>query len=520
VLKAPEFQEYREAKVWRDRREQKDRKREQPDLGFWSNLGLFLAEITEALVWIAVAVGIVGLALVLRRWVPVWLEREAKAYRPPDALFGLSLAPESLPDDVAGAADALVRAGRLREALGSLSRRAVGAGASRSRAARRRATPRATACARREDPAGERRRLLRAPRAYLDGRGVRGTVAGRRWRRSAVPRVGAALRRARRSECGHMSRTIVVWIVFLGATALGGVWFFSNYERVSEKQWVGYSGEARHNQYLAAERLLARMGSGAAREDDPELKALPVNGTLILPDRRDALTPDARLALLLWVENGGHLIVEDENSRVPDPILDAFGVTRKPVKSPGKVTPLEVRLPHAPAPMKVEMHSIQSVEAPQAKVRVEGKHATHLAHFDRGRGQVTVVNDLDFLRNRSIGRLDHAEFLWQIVRFQPDTTALFVFDNPQKLSLLRWLADNAWPLAAAAALLLAVWLWRVSSRFGPVAPDPEPARRRLLDHLRASGRFQWSRGGGARSSRPRARPRSGASGARIRTSRA
>jgi hypothetical protein len=312
-----------------------------------------------------------------------------------------------------------------------------------------------------------------------------------------------------------MSRTIVVWIVLLGVAAIGGVWFLANYERVTEKQWVGYSGEARLNQYLAAERLLARMGVAARHvKTIPELKALPVNGTLILPDRREALTPDARLALLLWVENGGHLIVEDENSRVPDPILDAFGVARKPVKSPGKVPPLEARLPHAPAPMKVEMHSVQSIEAPQAKVRVDGKHATHLAHFDRGRGRVTVVNDLDFLRNRSIGRLDHAEFLWQIVRFQPDTPTLFVFDNPQKLSLLRWLADHAWPLGAAAALLLAVWLWRVASRFGPVAPDPEPARRRLLDHLRASGRFQWSR----RAERPRrggARGRAAAPRARV-----
>jgi hypothetical protein len=107
-----------------------------------------------------------------------------------------------------------------------------------------------------------------------------------------------------------------------------------------------------------------------------------------------------------------------------------------------------------------------------------------------------VLNDLEFLRNRSIGRLDHAEFLWQIVRFQPDTPALFVFDNPQKLSLLAWLRDNAWAVLAAAGLLLVLWLWRVGARFGPVLPDPEPARRRLLDHLRASGRFQWSRGGG------------------------
>ncbi|HSD52830.1 MAG TPA: DUF4350 domain-containing protein [Burkholderiales bacterium] len=295
-----------------------------------------------------------------------------------------------------------------------------------------------------------------------------------------------------------MSRTIVVWVVLLAVAALGVVWFFDTYERVTEKEWVGYSGEARRNQYLAAERLLARMGVSARHvRTIPELKELPANGTLVLPDRREALTPDARAALLKWVDGGGHLIVEDESYRVPDPILDAFGVLRRPVKAQAKLSPFEARLPHAPAPMKVEMHSIQSIEAPNAAVRVTGNDATHLLHFTRGRGQVTVLNDLDFLRNRSIGRLDHAEFLWQIVRFQPDTPALFVFDNPQRLSLLIWLRDNAWAVLAAAALVLAFWLWRAASRFGPVAPDPEPARRRLLDHLRASGRFQWSRGGGS-----------------------
>ena len=31
-------------------------------------------------------------------------------------------------------------------------------------------------------------------------------------------------------------------------------------------------------------------------------------------------------------------------------------------------------------------------------------------------------------------------------------------------------------------------------RFGPVAPDAPPGRRRLLDHLRASGRYYWTQG--------------------------
>jgi hypothetical protein len=37
-------------------------------------------------------------------------------------------------------------------------------------------------------------------------------------------------------------------------------------------------------------------------------------------------------------------------------------------------------------------------------------------------------------------------------------------------------------------------VWRIAPRFGPLAPDPPPARRRLLDHLRASGRYLWASG--------------------------
>ena len=46
-------------------------------------------------------------------------------YRPPPALFGMDLAPETLPPDVAAAAAALAREGKLREALGLLYRGAL-----------------------------------------------------------------------------------------------------------------------------------------------------------------------------------------------------------------------------------------------------------------------------------------------------------------------------------------------------------------------------------------------------------
>jgi hypothetical protein len=295
-----------------------------------------------------------------------------------------------------------------------------------------------------------------------------------------------------------MSRQSIWAIVALLAVAGGAIWFFDNFERVPDREWTGYQGEARRNSFLAAERLLHRMGLAVRHLKTPiELRELPANGTLILPARRNALAPAERGRLLEWVAAGGHLVVESEPQRLPDPVLDSLGVRREPVKKSGQQRPTDVRLPHSPAALKVNLASGQSLVAPEGAVQVQGANATHLVHLRVGRGRATVLNDFGFLRNPAIGSHDHAEFLWQLVRFQPGTAAVFVFDNPQKLSLVQWLADHAWAALAAGGLLLAVWLWRIAPRFGPMAPDAEPARRRLLDHLRASGRFQWSAGGAA-----------------------
>jgi hypothetical protein len=54
-------------------------------------------------------------------------DERGAAYRPADTLFGLSVVPESLPEDVPAAAVAAARAGRLREALSLLYRGALSA---------------------------------------------------------------------------------------------------------------------------------------------------------------------------------------------------------------------------------------------------------------------------------------------------------------------------------------------------------------------------------------------------------
>jgi hypothetical protein len=303
---------------------------------------------------------------------------------------------------------------------------------------------------------------------------------------------------------------IAALIVVLAGTGAG--WFLANHERAVEKVYVGFQGRARTDPYLAAQRLLQRMGVGAQSvRAMPELRALPPSATLVLPQARQSITPQLQQHILEWVDRGGHLIVEAEPIHQPDPLLDALVVQRSAIDVPEDsedeaddgeegappVEIVEVSVPASAAAVQVRMSQYLSLESPYAAAVFGGAYATTLLFVERGDGLVTVAADLSGLTNHFIGDLDHAEFAWRLVQLEPDSTSVFFFNDPQRLSLLGWLRANAWAALTAGGVLLLLWLWRIAPRFGPVQPDPERARRRLLDHLRASGRFLWSNGGSA-----------------------
>ncbi|MCZ7566813.1 MAG: hypothetical protein M5U08_25860 [Burkholderiales bacterium] len=128
VLKAPEFQEHREVMRWRYRggaERPDDPTRERGAAGFLDGLARFLAVLAEFGLWLAVAALVVAALLAARRFVPSLAEARAERYRPPETLFGLALAPQSLPPDLAAAACDLIAGGRMREALSLLYRGAL-----------------------------------------------------------------------------------------------------------------------------------------------------------------------------------------------------------------------------------------------------------------------------------------------------------------------------------------------------------------------------------------------------------
>jgi len=125
VLAHPDFATRRRVEGWELRADLFDSERS-PWLGPQLPIG-FLAPLLEVLMWTLALTLLAVLVVAVVRMARPGSRRRRRGGEggPPAALFGLDLAPESLPDDVPGAARELFAAGRAAQALGLLYRGAL-----------------------------------------------------------------------------------------------------------------------------------------------------------------------------------------------------------------------------------------------------------------------------------------------------------------------------------------------------------------------------------------------------------
>lgn len=131
-----------------------------------------------------------------------------------------------------------------------------------------------------------------------------------------------------------MTGTTRFWILFtlLLVAALG--WLWTRIEWSEEEIDLGYSAEARRNDFLAAERFLVRHGietepvTGMALLDDLP----PIDDAILMSAAREALSERRWEAMIAWVERGGMLMViahspfDHERGASRDPLLDGLGI--------------------------------------------------------------------------------------------------------------------------------------------------------------------------------------------------
>lgn len=287
------------------------------------------------------------------------------------------------------------------------------------------------------------------------------------------------------------------------------------FEPVDEEVERGFRGPAAANRLLALERLLGELGVPAVRREGFS-RLPPADHVLLVSADPRSLGPAGAARLLSWAEDGGHLVVVPTRRDVGDPLIAPLGIAvlRKSEEEDEKENEAEPAEAGSEAAKEAEPAEEEpeptlrellrrSRRPPPRLVLLPGTEALDEERLDggvvrvavaHGRGRVTVLNDPGPLTNRGLETPGRPSFAWRTLAPSGPPAGAWLIDRDRRPSPWALLAGRAGPATAALAALIAAWLWKASARFGPLLPAPEAERRSLAEHLRASGRWLWSRG--------------------------
>lgn len=312
-----------------------------------------------------------------------------------------------------------------------------------------------------------------------------------------------------------LRRAVLILVSLLGlglAVVVGMGW--GSFRREAVPGAGPLQGEALVNPTLMLEKWLAASGHPATRQGgEVRGAALPEGGTCFLLHLSQPLTEGEVGELLGWVRRGGHLITDGSaapfnDARGLEKLHRAVGVTLKDLaEGPleldpghGEVTDRFWRGDEVPYRLR---RSLRWVLVPDRDddwwYRNANRNGAVVLSRHEGRGELTLLPDLSFVYSESLAELDHAAYVEQILGLGEEREGArpeaVVWSRPVERSLFRWLQDHARPVMVALLLLTLAWVVRNLPRFGPLAPEPQPRRRSLWEHLEASARLMWQDGG-------------------------
>ena len=318
---------------------------------------------------------------------------------------------------------------------------------------------------------------------------------------------------------GYLSKhTRFAVVVLLGLMGLfySGYWINAHFKKHCEAVEIGFQGAAADNPLLAAQQLLERMGSVVITTTSvSQLKQLDSQDTLILWGTDGLFDATQTQQLLNWVEAGGHLIIASNT------IFNGSENSSNSLLQQLKIYRLEDNLEYLPqdqiipaTPLTWENEAIQVEFDPHYRleytddpaIEILDDYGTHFLFYYYGTGMISLLSDMQFIHNQAIGQYDHAQFLWSLVHFERPARQIWLLRSPHYLSEITKIENPVenripsfgqliwfkwWATVISASILLLFWLWHIMSRFGPLLPDPTGTRRRLLEHIEASGHFLW-----------------------------
>jgi hypothetical protein len=296
-------------------------------------------------------------------------------------------------------------------------------------------------------------------------------------------------------------------IVLALAIPLGALiwWVASNTYWDDTQVPMPLKGEARTNPFYAAERFANALG---ARATSGRVLTIPApDAVMVLHAWHWTLSTSRREAIERWVEAGGRLVVDDSLIGGEEVFETWSGIVRRyreiDADEAAKLFEDFDDDPCAPlnedpptAPRRVCGASVMSFLGTSRTVSwsLRGASGVQALRVPVGRGSVTVINATPF-HERNLFDGDHGWLFVAAAQLGKDDQVVMLSerDHPSLLALV-W--QHGAPVVVLGLTLIALALWRGAVRFGPLAADPDTARRSLAEQIRGTGQFVVRHGRG------------------------
>lgn len=291
-------------------------------------------------------------------------------------------------------------------------------------------------------------------------------------------------------------------LLLMLAAILAATWFFRSYEPFERTEFTGYEGEARFNRFFGAELLMNEAGFDADSVDafEPSDWLPSVDDTLVLrlSPRYEQLVPAQ--VLTGWAAGGGHLVLfpADVETAASGSLLASLGLAlddSEPLEA-GETPGVDDAATYDLSVDGLYRRVVLLDDAADAATTSDfaGVLAARVQH---GSGYVTVVISERWFLNFAVTQQKNARFVLDVLAGDIEPGKIwFVFED-STASLLARLWQFTPGAIVALGVLIALWLWAIVPRFGPLAAGSAADRRSINEHIRAAGLFAFRYDGGA-----------------------
>ena len=261
---------------------------------------------------------------------------------------------------------------------------------------------------------------------------------------------------------------------------------------VKEEIEIGYKGRAKIDPFLAASRFLTKLGIPS--ESHFALPQMPPDNTLLITTASNFNSTVSLESISDWMHHGGHLICflqrdqEGSTWKTSDlPIelfLDFFELELNLSRKKDALLVTEVT--YTPSSGITQNYETDFYSHVQSKGYKEKDYSLH-NRFDYGQGSLTIWSTAAPFTNESLQKAQHALLLKDLVQLYDPEAIWLAFSTTPSFWILLW--EYGSPLIIASALLLILFIWWKSKRFGPTLKTINVQQLKLDDLLTSTGAF-------------------------------